>query len=211
MKTRFNKVLGFIPLISNKTKITISISLLAFACILYFMNHSYVQLLCLIGMAFSFIGDIALNSMPLEKRPHSMLYIGALFFICTHLMYALAYYTRITTQSDKYFNLGAILAVLFVVALIAITIIKFVLSSKKTKHMTFIVFGVYSFIITLNFMTICSYSYSAHSIAFIGAISFLISDYIIGIETLFKIKNDTLRKLVWIFYPIGQILILACC
>jgi hypothetical protein len=48
------------------------------------------------------------------------------------------------------------------------------------------------------------------SLAFIGATSFLISDYIIGIETIFKIKSDTLRKLVWIFYPIGQIIILIC-
>jgi len=47
-------------------------------------------------------------------------------------------------------------------------------------------------------------------LSFVGALSFLISDLIIGIETVFKIKSDILRKLVWIFYPVGQILILAC-
>lgn len=210
MKARFNKILDFIPLISNRTKISISLSLLAFASILFFANNSHTHLLCLIGMAFSFIGDIALNSMPLEKRPHSLLYAGALFFIFAHLMYAQAYYARIVTLDHTYLNLGIALAISFVLALVIITAITFIRSKNAVKPMTCTVFGVYLLVITINFMTICSYSYSAKSIAFIGAISFLISDYIIGIETLFKIKKDVLRKLVWIFYPVGQILILAC-
>ena len=73
-----------------------------------------------------------------------------------------------------------------------------------------IVFSIYVVIISINFITISSYSWIYDSVASIGALSFLISDLIIGIETVFKIKSSILRKLVWIFYPIGQFMILAC-
>lgn len=211
MKTRFKSIMSHIPLISNKTKLLISASLVIFAFIIFCINPNRLDnQLCLAAMLFSFLGDVSLNCMSLHKRPHWLLYIGAAFFMVSHLQYAVAYYLLIFESNNVFFNLGASIATTFMVLLFLVSAVFTFLTKSKTPPMTLIVFGLYTLIIGINFVTIYSYSWSFGSAAFVGALSFLISDFIIGIETIFKVKNETLRKLVWIFYPIGQILIIAC-
>ena len=211
MKTRFEKVITFIPLITNQTKLVISSFLVLLALILcYVFPDAMDRKLCLLAMMISFLGDAALNCMPLEKRPHSLLYTGAGFFMIAHLAYAFSYYLMIKQESFSILNHGAFFAIVFIVTLFMLTTITVVRTNQIPNKMVILVFSLYTLVIGINFVTICSYSYSFGSISFIGARSFLISDFIIGIETLFKIKSDTLRKLVWIFYPIGQVLIIVC-
>lgn len=211
MKTRFKKVMSHIPLISNRTKIIISVALVIFAFILFCIRPSALDSqICLLAMSFSFLGDLSLNCMPINKRPHWLLYLGAVFFMIAHLQYAAAYYWLIRESDKVFFNLGASLACTFIVLLFSASVAFTLYSKSKPKLMTIIVFTIYTIIIGINFVTIYSYSWSFSAISFIGALSFLISDFIIGVETVFKVKSETLRKLVWIFYPIGQILIIAC-
>ena len=211
MKTRFNQLISFVPLISNKVKLTISSLLLLFALAICLINDFSIDAcVILLAMFFSFLGDFALNCVPLEKRPHWQLYLGAFFFMIAHLTYATAYYWLISVNEELFFNLGAIIACIFMVLLFATSVTITILSKHKPNPMTIIVFCIYTWIIGINFVTIYSYSWSFGSISFIGALSFLLSDFIIGIETVFKVKSVTLRKLVWIFYPIGQVLIIAC-
>ena len=210
MKTRFLKLMDYIPLISNRTKIEISISLVILAYISYIVHlETLDSAFCFIAMIFSFAGDVSLNGMPLEKRPNWLMYIGAAAFMVAHLVYAQAYYTLIK-DSFKFFNLGIIISSTFMVLFLLIAIICVIKSKYSLNISMIIIFGIYAFIIGINFITICSYSWSAKSLSFVGALSFLISDAIIGIETVFKIKSSILRKLVWIFYPIGQFLIITC-
>lgn len=209
MKTRFNYIMSKIPLITNRTKLIISMGLLAFAFIMYnASSHSIDSKLCLGAMCFSFLGDVALNCTPHGKRPHYLLYTGAVFFMLAHITYADAYGFLI--GQNGLLNLGAFAALVFVLLLTSMTVLIAIINGSTPKKSMIVVFCVYAIVIGYNFVTICSYSYSFHAISFVGALSFLISDFIIGIENIFKIKNDTLRKLVWIFYPIGQILIIAC-
>lgn len=211
MKTRFENIMSHIPLISNKTKLLISASLVAFAFIMFCIRPERLDAqICLLAMCFSFLGDLSLNCMPLHKRPHWLLYIGAAFFMVAHLQYAVAYYWLIFRSNNVFFNLGASIATTFMILLFLVSVAYTIFSKSKTKPMTIVVFCLYTLIIGINFVTIYSYTWSFGSAAFIGALSFLISDFIIGIETVFKVKSETLRKLVWIFYPIGQILIIAC-
>ena len=208
MNIRF---LDRIPLIKNKTKILISASLLILAIMLYLLfpeNLGYK--LCLLAMLFSFLGDILLNIVPIKNRPHSLLYTGAFFFMISHLTYASAYMWLIHAYDKPFINPGAYTAYAIMVLIFIISMICIFISQIKLNPFMLFVFSIYLIVISINFITIYSYSYSLKSLSFIGATSFLISDYIIGIETVFKIKNDYLRKLVWIFYPIGQILILVC-
>lgn len=205
------RLLDNIPLISNKTKIRISISLLLFAFIIcIFRPNSLDSKICLLAMFFSFLGDVALNNTPLEKRPHSLLYTGAIFFMISHIIYASAYYLLINSFQTVFINIGSCLAVTIMVLLFIISVICINISKKTIKISMIFVFMIYLIMISINFITIYSYSWNFKSLSFVGATSFLISDYIIGIETVFKIKSDTLRKLVWIFYPIGQVLIIFC-
>lgn len=207
----FSRLLSKVPLISNRTKILISSALLFFALLLCIINpDSFSSKLCLLAMLLSFLGDISLNIMPLNKRPHSLLYVGAFFFMVSHLIYASAYNYMIQLSGKEYSNPGAYIAYGIMVLVLLISIICIYIKSKSLKTSMIFVFILYILIISINLITIYSYSWSFKALSFIGATSFLVSDYIIGIENIFKIKNDTLRKLVWIFYPVGQILILAC-
>lgn len=205
------RLLERIPLISNRTKLIISFSLLVFTFIIYiFYPEDLARKICVIAMFFSFIGDIALNSKPLEKRSHLLLYIGAFFFMVSHLIYASAYYLMISDSGKTFINTGAYLAYYFMALVFIASIACMGITKKTIKPIMVLVFLLYIAVVSINFITICSYSWSSNSLSFIGAISFLVSDYIIGIENVFKIKSDTLRKLVWIFYPIGQFLIILC-
>lgn len=206
-----SRVLARVPLINNKTKILISISLVVLAlglCIAF--PNEFDRRICLIAMLFSFIGDVCLNCMPLNKRPHKLLYTGAFFFMIAHLVYASAYTFLIHNAGKEFITPGAYIAYAIMAIIFLVSIVCIYITRTTTKFPMIIVFLLYLTIVSMNFITICSYSYSFGALSFIGAASFLISDYIIGIETIFKIKSDTLRKLVWIFYPIGQILILIC-
>lgn len=207
----FSRLLSKVPLISNRTKILISSALLLFALLICIINpDSFSSKLCLLAMFMSFLGDIALNIIPLNKRPHSLLYSGAFFFMVSHLIYASAYNYIIQLTGKEYSNPGAYIAYGIMASVLLISIICIYINSKSLKPSMIFVFILYILVISINFITIYSYSWNFKALSFIGATSFLISDYIIGIENIFKIKNDTLRKLVWIFYPVGQILILAC-
>lgn len=210
MKTRFS-FMNYIPLISNRTKIEISMTLLLFAfvsCIVH--PESLDTTICLVAMFFSFIGDLSLNGMPLSKRPNWLMYAGAGSFMLAHLVYAKAYYLLISSNSYEFFNPGMIISSVFMVLFLLVSIICVIKSKQSLGLLMIVVFGIYILIIGINFITICSYSWSAKALSYIGALSFLISDFIIGVETVFKIKSDTLRKLVWIFYPIGQFMIITC-
>ncbi len=211
MKTRFKNTMSHIPLICNKIKLLISASLVLFAFIMFCIHPSLLDTqICLLAMSFSFLGDFSLNCMPLNKRPRWLLYIRAAFFMVAHLQYAVAYYLLIFESNEVFFNLGASIATIFMILLFSVSVAYTIFSKSKTKPMTIVVFCLYTLIIGINFVTIYSYTWSFCSAAFIGALSFLISDFIIGIETVFRVKSELLRKLVWIFYPIGQILIITC-
>lgn len=218
MKTRLRRLMHHIPLISNSTKLAISSTILLFAFFLFvFQLESTTEKsavasgICVIAMLFSFLGDLSLNCLPVYKRPNWMLYCGAIAFMFAHLTYASAYYWLILKSNKVFINPGTILAFISLILLISNTILIAVQNKVEVKFMTIIIFSLYSIIIGINFVTIASHSWNFISLSFLGAIFFLISDFIIGIETIFQIKNRKLRKLVWIFYPLGQILIIACC
>ena len=218
MKTRFRRLMHYIPLISSSTKLAISSTILLFAFILFvFKMDSHAEQglvssgICVVAMAFSFLGDWFLNYFPVHRRPTWMFYCGAITFMLAHLAYATAYSLLIVESNKAFLNPGSILASISIILLISMTVLIAVQNKVSVKPMTILIFSLYTIVIGINFVTIASHSWNFASISFIGAISFLISDYIIGIETIFKVRSRVLRKLVWIFYPLGQILIITCC
>lgn len=218
MKTRFRRLMHYIPLISSSTKLGISSTILLFAFFLFvFKMDSHAEQglvssgICVVAMAFSFLGDWFLNYFPVHRRPTWMFYCGAITFMLAHLAYATAYSLLIVESNKAFLNPGSILASISIILLISMTVLIAVQNKVSVKPMTILIFSLYTIVIGINFVTIASHSWNFASISFIGAISFLISDYIIGIETIFKVRSRVLRKLVWIFYPLGQILIITCC
>lgn len=211
MKKCFLQIMSRLPLIKPNTKLLISLVLLSISFIgLLIRPNNIDSQIILLAMSISTTGDFFMNYTLVEKRPHSFLYAGASCFMLAHLVYAIAYITMIKQNSFSYFNIGIMIAILVIVAIISMIIGALIGRQKRISKIMAIIFGIYVIFVSFNFLTISSYSYSAHSFCFIGAFSFLISDLIIGIENLFKIKSDILRKLVWIFYPLGQVIIILC-
>lgn len=214
MKNRLKEFvsLTWIPLISNPTKLFISFCLLALAGLIRFARPEWPSAsFCFGAMGLCFLGDVCLNCMPIEKRPHALLYTGAVAFMLGHIFYALGYLRNISVNSYEYFNPGTYMAIGFMICFLIVAVV--CIKGKKLSPVMIGVFGFYILVIGFNFVTICSYSYSAKSPAWIGALWFLGSDFIIGLETVFKLKKDYLRKLVWLLYPAGQFVILCwqCC
>lgn len=201
--------LTWIPLISNPTKLFISFCLLIFALLARLARPEWPSSsFCFAAMSLCFLGDICLNCMPIEKRPHALLYTGAVAFMLGHVFYSIAYWRNISANSFSYFNIGTYISIGFMITFLIVATV--CIKGKKLKPTMIGVFGFYIFVIGFNFITICAYSYSAKSWAWLGALWFLSSDFIIGIETIFKLKKDYLRKWVWLLYPAGQFLILCC-
>ncbi len=202
--------LEWLPLISNRTKIIISISLVLFSGIMVFVyGMALGSLYCFAAMCLSFIGDMFLNCKPQNLRPRKFLYCGAIFFMLAHIFYSIAY---LNMNQGPRWNVGTDISVKL---MLFVFLISFVITATREENdkvhpITTIIFFTYLLVISVNFISICTYSQNYGALSYLGATFFLVSDYIIGLETVLKIKSNLLRKLVWIFYPIGQAMIIGC-
>ena len=187
-------------------KIVLSYLMVMYAIILAFVFSSNDRLFCVFAMIFSFVGDYTLIISHKKKSPNLFM-LGGTAFIIAHLLYFVAYYIKIKSCNYNYMNRGVFAALDILIALTAIFFI-----ARKTRSVLFYFGLAYLWITGINYITIFSYSYSAFSIeslATIGALSFLASDVIIGLEKFCGLKSDSARKLVWWLYPIGQILLIT--
>ena len=167
----------------------------------------------LAAMLMSSVGDIVLmNFRDIGKKmPIPYFYVGAFFFIIAHLLYTGGYLTMIRERGFRYVNPGFWTAVGVVLAAgVLLTIL-----SLRDRSANWVMYGVcilYMFIIGTACATIFSFAWSVRSwrsIAALGALSFFISDYIIGIDKLMGFTTPALQDAIWWFYPIGQILIIV--
>lgn len=208
-----NRFFDKIPYVSRfiPGKITLSFLMLLFAITLGLISKTPDRLSCLMAMCLSFLGDIALNHNPDHaKQSKSDFIIGGTAFIIAHLLYSFSYYQKINFSGYAFLNHGSIFVVSFLVMM------SIMLIAIKCKHggiSKLFLFGMaYLWITGINYTTIFSYAASVRSIesiaAFGGAL-FFISDLIIGLEKFFGLKSKLARELVWWFYPIGQIIIIA--
>lgn len=194
----------------GKLVLTLLLSLLALVMVIVFPTSDRV--LCLVAMLFSSAGDIVL--MNYKKIGDRMLvpyfFVGAVLFMISHVFYFFAFFSVIRGNGYSYLNAG----VFGVAALIIMIAAAFGVTAFRRGHCkinVFLLLCIYLMIIGINCATICSFSYSAGGtawIAAVGALSFLISDLIIGLERLLGVASPRLRAAIWWFYPIGQILIL---
>jgi uncharacterized membrane protein YhhN len=164
-------------------------------------------------MLISSLGDIVLMDFkPIVKHlPFKGFVAGAIVFMVSHLFYIAAFGYSIYINEYTYFNIGVIIAIsLFLAVVISMTLISLIRQSQGVK---LLLPGIlYIAIISANCSNVCSYCFSVGGISIcsmIGIISFLASDYFIVLRTVCGIKSKVLQKLIWIFYPIGQILLIT--
>lgn len=204
----YQRILNKIPLLDCRAKIEVSISLLCFAMLMWAIRDNEDSKACVYAMAMCTVGDVLLNIKPVEERSHTLLYLGAGAFMVAHLIYGFAFYQLIFANSFRVVNVGFVLAIIIIISATLAILLK-IDKEKKPKISMIAVFTVYILVIGFNFTAICSYSWSELSLVAFGALGFLASDLIIGVENLLKVKDANLRKMVWILYPIGQLIILS--
>jgi len=190
--------------------IVLTALLSAFALVRALLDPTPVHLICFAAMAFSSAGDIFLAHLKrLTDRFKHCFEIGAVLFMISHVLYTLCYGMKLRMQGAILPNGGTVLAV-SLGALSAATLITLAVRKERTRHLPLAL--IYLSIIMLNCATVLTFawpqllsSFSAVCAA-LGVLSFMLSDFIIGLGLAGKINRYD--ALIWWFYPIGQILLI---
>jgi uncharacterized membrane protein YhhN len=200
-----------IPSLNLPGSFVLSVLMSLFAVILALIFGTADRFLCMTAMILSTGGDILLmNFRGLKKYLPDYFAVGAIFFMAAHVVYTAAFTYLIKIRSYSLINTGFIYGII----LIAAAFVLLTYLTIKTGHFRigmYILCFVYLIIIGANCCVIFSFAYSAGGWALYaaaGALSFFISDAIIGLDRLAGITSPLLNELIWWFYPVGQVLIL---
>ncbi len=192
--------------------LTLSLSALALMLACLFPSPDRIVACC--AMLLSTLGDIVLMNLKgyFQGLPFPYFYLGASLFILAHLVYSAAYLIKITSLGYTLINAGFIAALILILAVfLAVTLLA--LRRKPFDLPLYLVCTLYLLIIGASCAIICSFAYasaSLASLAAIGALSFFLSDLIIGLDRLAHIAPKNPDRYIWTLYPIGQLLILLC-
>ena len=180
------------------------------ALVLALLYPSPARWFCFAAMALSSVGDTFLtNFKGIRNIFPNYFVIGAAFFMVAHLLYIASYGIRIRESGAAFFNGGVILVLLAMVLLYGY----FIRLSITTDHKNVLpLIIVYIAVISADCMAVFSYAWSQGFsnpiavLAAVGAVSFLLSDLIIGLGIAGGMHQYD--WLIWWLYPIGQILMI---
>ena len=163
-------------------------------------------------MGVCFLGDLILgNYAPLSALIGANGFIkGAGTFMLGHVLYTVAFVLAVRQTGKPLFNKGFVLgAVVSVVTLGTLPYLA-VVNPSGTSFMLWmgVVYGLF---IGSACTVVFSYAHILGGVALLnaaGIVSFLISDYLIGLQAIGGIDFPGRSVWIWIFYPIGQFLLL---
>lgn len=192
--------------------VVLSSLILLFALILAAVYRRWDRTLCFTAMFCSTVGDMFnAGFAPLTQFfDVNAVMTGALCFLFAHLLYISAFLYQIRKKKYKLLNPGFYTGcAVFVVSLIVLIVLA---ARNPYLQTSMLILGViYLVIISANCAAIFSLAYSQKGVKLFGAagaLSFFLSDFILGISMIGGIYSALLWSLNWWFYPIGQILIL---
>lgn len=189
-------------------KFVVAAFLLLFAFFMYTKNPDFTHELCLLAMFFSFLGDLLLmdyQNIPSFVFKGKHFYVGAAMFCIAHIIYSQMF--RALIVNKMFWGVGEWIALII---LVISCILAFFAKLKKRSKLFYCIAIVYASIILMNLASAinCAMALGGKYIwALVGVICFVISDLFLLIR---ETKSDTplIRKLIWVFYPIAQILII---
>jgi len=167
--------------------------------------------ICFLAMALSTCGDLFLtNFRGLMRRFPNGFIIGAAFFAAAHALYLIAYRMLAKKRGVWLCRRGAAAGGVIFSGLLAY--ITWACADRGDFGMYPLAL-VYLLLICANCGTVLSYAWGSlrkrpwTTLAAVGALTFLASDVVIGLELLAGI--DRYDYLIWWLYPIGQLLLIA--
>ena len=191
--------------------LTVLLSCMALGLALGFRTPE--RFLCLGGMLASTMGDlINTNWRGIGKKlPFPALYGGAACFAVAHGFYIAAFVWLIRRSGAAFVNPGFWAAAAVVLAS-AVIISALCLRRGGVSRLTYGICLAFLFFVGGMLAAAFSFAWTAqglHLLAAAGALSFFVSDMLIGLNVLCGFANDFVIGGVWWFYPIGQLLLLV--
>lgn len=166
------------------------------------------RLLCASAMFVSAIGDLFLGHVfSLKKYGMSDFNSGAAAFGVAHIIYAFGYWAKMKSAAAllPYPNVGTVIAI-SICSTCLLMFIGICWYRKDYRYLWVII--AYVCLIGVNCSVVLSYAWACAAVgAAVGAITFLISDVCLGLNRVAGMKKA--YKFVWIFYPIGQFLLIT--
>ena len=209
---KLKKIIRLDFMLTNTFKFNCTIFLSLIAIVLFIINPTREQKICMYAIFTSTIADLILmnyNNIPSIVFKNKHFYMGMAVFAITHILYICCFIKLVMVQNFIILDIstGLFLGVLVIITSIILWIF---LVNKKSKTFKIASF-VYMIIINLDLMVIfvCADLYNTNLVyAAIGITMFLVSDMMILIrETVYD--TDIIRKAIWIFYPLGQMIIIC--
>lgn len=198
-------------LLRNKFKASFTFGMLLLAILLCSFNPTKQRMLCTYGVLFSTLADLILmdyKGIPSKYFNKKRFYIGMAVFGIVHIFYIKSFYSVVAFNTVIISDF-AMAYILYVILTAVLTIVSFYLTFKKSNAFKIAVF-MYMLIITLDLAIIycCADIYGGkYIVSAIGIMFFLLSDMFILIRETVS-NTNLIKKLIWIFYPIGQLLII---
>lgn len=198
-------------LLSNNFKANCTFMLSLIAIYMFVINPSNMREICMYAILVSTVADLILmnyKGIPGVLFQRSRLYVGMAFFVITHILYIICFGSSLPLNALSLVDVVSTLICCICICFWTMSLTIF-FSTKKSNIFRWAAI-IYTFVINTAVFTIflCNSIIGGKLVfAEIGIILFLISDILILTrETV--CDNTLVRKLIWIFYPIGQLLII---
>lgn len=171
---------------------------------------------CFVAMGLSFLGDVMLTPASLFGKlwKGDPLVFGGTVFAFAHMAYAFCFYRK----AQHFGGLSPFCAVfgggLFVLAVIGLVLCH--RRNPKEDRNYPLLFGIllYAALICLNCTMVFGSALAAENtggwISVAGALSFYVSDAILLCGAIGPKKIAYYDEWIWVFYPLGQLLLVAC-
>lgn len=199
-------------MLTNEFKSTITFFMSMIAIALFVMDPTRARELCMCAILISTFADLVL--MDYKRIPNLLfgqkkLYVGMMLFGITHVVYMLCFSNIMLESGSELHTTASYLAFILFGIIFAFSLIfsAFMVYKKSMRFCVAVIIYVILICFDLASIYLCSAVVGGkYYLAAIGITMFWISDMLILIR---ETKKDTslIRKLIWVFYPIGQMLI----
>lgn len=202
-------------LLSNKFKSNVTFFMSMVAIALFAVYPTRARELCMYAILVSTLADLVLmnyNNLPGIVLGKKRFYAGMALFGVTHIIYMFCFSNKMSQNGTFLYtpkvNIAfLIFSIIFVFSLTFSAIMLSIAYKKKIYFSIATIIYVFLICFSLFSMYLCAAVLGGKCyLAAIGITFFWISDMLILIR---ETKKDTplIRKLIWVFYPIGQMLI----
>ena len=193
---------------------SLSLVVTAFVLALVFPQRPW-RWWCLLAMGLSFLGDILLTPGSILVRNYhgDPLPLGGTAFALAHVAYILCFWVK--TEQCGGFSPAAIAFGGLLYVLAAIALVFHLQANEKSKRNYLLLIGMlaYAAVICLNCTFIFASALAVRTIfgwlTVAGAVSFYISDAILLCGAIGPYKIEYYDEWIWVFYPLGQFLLVA--